>query len=170
MSRIWVCGLDDVPDLAERIRPGRLISLLPRSAQPPTPPQVAASDHLRVLVDDVDQPQSGFTAPARAHVDALIAFLRDTPKGASILIHCLAGVSRSPAAALVALALDAPGRELEAAKALRRAGPFVWPNRLIVQLADAALQRDGALVRALDGMGEPDWSSEMAPFMLSRNF
>lgn len=122
MSRIWVCGLDDVPDLAERIRPGRLISLLPRREQLPTPLQVAASDHLRVLVDDVDAPQSGFTAPARAHVDELIAFLRDTPPSASILIHCLAGVSRSPAAALVALALDAPGRELDAAMALRRAG------------------------------------------------
>lgn len=170
MSRICVCGLDDVPDLAERMRPNRLISVLPKCEQPPTPPQLQAYDHLRVLVDDVDEPQSGFTAPARAHVDALIAFLRDTPPGASILIHCLAGVSRSPAAALVALALDAPGRELAAAKVLRRAGPFVWPNRLIIQLADAALQRDGALVRALDGMGEADWSCEMAPFMLSRTF
>jgi predicted protein tyrosine phosphatase len=165
---IWVCGLSDMPDLVERLQPGRLISLLPGGEQPPTPPQVRGSDHLRVLVGDIVQPRTDPLAPAEAHIEQLISFLRSSPPHASILIHCLAGVSRSPAAALVALALEMPGRELEAAAALRRAAPFVEPNRLIVELADTALERRGALVAALEFMGERDVSVGLAAFMLPR--
>ena len=168
MAQIWVCGIDEMPDLVERVRPRRMISLLPAEDQPPTPLQIDASDHLRVLVDDIDEPQKGLSAPACSHVEQLISFVRASPPRASILIHCLAGVSRSPAAALVALALETPGREPEAAAALRRAAPFVNPNRLIVELADAALQRQGALVAALESMGEADMSFDFAAFMLPR--
>jgi predicted protein tyrosine phosphatase len=168
MPRIWVCGLDAMPDLVERVRPGRLISLLPADDQPATPLQVRASDHLRLLVDDVDRPEAGFVAPARAHLEQLIAFLRASPPRASLVIHCLAGVSRSTAAALVALALDAPGREREAAESLRRAAPFACPNRLIVRLADDALARKGALSAALDAMGAPVPTSAFFAFHLDR--
>lgn len=168
MPQIWVCGLDDMPDLVERVRPGRLISLLPAEQQPDTPLQIRAADHLRLLVDDVDGPDAGFVAPARTHVEQLIGFLRASPLRASILIHCLAGVSRSPAAALVALALEAPGRERAAAGSLRRAAPFACPNRLIVQLADDALERRGALSAALDAMGAPDPTSDFHAFRVDR--
>jgi predicted protein tyrosine phosphatase len=168
MAQIWVCGLDEMPALVERVRPTRMISLLPAEEQPPTPLQIAASDHLRVLVDDIGEPRMGLSPPARTHVEQLISFLRASPPHASILIHCLAGVSRSPAAAFVALALETPGREPEAAAVLRRAAPFVNPNRLIVQLADAALQRKGALIAAVESMGEADMSFNLAAFMLPR--
>lgn len=168
MTRICVCGLDAMPDLVERLRPGRMISLLAARDQPPTPPQLRASDHLRVLVDDIDRPHGSLSEPALAHIQQLISFLRASPPRASIVIHCLAGVSRSPAAALVALALDAPGRESEAAAVLRRAAPFVNPNRLIVQLADTALLRKGALVAALESMGESDMSLDFSAFSLPR--
>lgn len=170
MSHIWVCGLDEVESVAERVRPGRLISLLPANEQPPTPLGMRASDHLRVLVDDIERPGMGLSAPARSHVRELIRFLRACPPRASVLIHCFAGVSRSPAAALIALALDAPGREHEAATALRRAAPFACPNRLLVELADAALGRQGALAAAREAMGEPDRSCELAVFRVARNF
>jgi predicted protein tyrosine phosphatase len=68
----------------------------------------------------------------------------------------------------MALALDAPGCEREAASLLRKAAPFACPNRLIVQLADSALGRDGALVAALDSIGEPEWTVEFEPFFLPR--
>jgi predicted protein tyrosine phosphatase len=168
MPQIWVCGLDDMEDLVERVRPRRLISLLPAGDQPPTPLLVRPADHLRVLVDDVDHPRAEWSAPDRSHVEELIGFLQASPPRASIVIHCLAGVSRSPAAALVALALEAPGRELDAARALRRAAPFASPNRLIVQLADTALERRGALLEALEAMGEPDTSFDLTAFRLPR--
>ena len=164
---IWVCGLGEMPALARRLGRVRLISLLPADEQPPTPRGIRPADHLRILVDDVDRPGSSPAAPARFHVEELVQFLRSSPPRAPLLIHCLAGVSRSPAAALVALALETPGREREAAHALRKAGPFVSPNRLIVELADRALERRGALVAAREAMGEPDVSVGFGPFMLS---
>jgi predicted protein tyrosine phosphatase len=157
-----------MPDVVERMRPHGLISLLPAANQPPTPLEIRKGGHLRILVDDIDEPQPGYTAPARAHVAELVGFLRATPPRASLVIHCLAGVSRSTAAALIALALDAPGREAEAARVLREASPFASPNRLLVSLADRELGRKGALVAALDAMGEPDWSRDFEAFLLPR--
>lgn len=168
MAEICVCGLDDMPGVVEQMRPGRLISLLPAEQQPPTPPQLRPSDHLRVLIDDVDRPTDGFTAPSREHVEELLRFLRASPPDVSLVIHCLAGVSRSPAGALIALALDAPGCEQEAASLLRKAGPFAIPNRLLIRLADTALQRGGALVAALGSIGEPEADFDFEPFFLPR--
>jgi len=168
MPSIWVCGLDDVPDLVERVRPGRLISLLPADEQPPTPLGMRTADHLRVLVDDIDQPQRGLSTPELSHVRRLVTFLRASPPRTSIVIHCLAGVSRSPAAALVALALETPGRERDAAETLRRAAPFASPNRRIVELADRALDRKGALVAALDSIGDADFTFDLGAFRLPR--
>lgn len=167
MSDIWVCGLDDVHDLAERVRPARLISLLPIDEQPPTPLGVRRRDHLRLLVEDLERPVHGACAPCRQDVAALIRFLRASPPHGVLLIHCLAGVSRSTAAALVALVVDAPGRERDAALALRQAAPFASPNRLIVQLADEALQRRGALVEAVEALGDPT-SLDLCAFRLTR--
>jgi predicted protein tyrosine phosphatase len=157
-----------MPDVVDQVRPGRLISLLPAALQPATPPLLKPSDHLRVLIDDIEQPVEGFAAPARAHIEELVRFLRASPPELSLVIHCQAGVSRSPAAALVALVLDAPGREREAASLLRQAAPFACPNRLLVGLADGALARGGALVAALDAIGEPEWVDDWGPFYLPR--
>ncbi len=163
-----MCGLDDMPEQVARLRPKRLISLLPAAEQPLRPPQIETSDHLRILVDDVDRAEEGFTAPAREHVEALLDFLRVTAPGESILIHCFAGISRSPAAALIAMVLTAPGREREAAQMLRDRGPFVQPNRLLVRLADTLLARDGALVAALEAMGPPRLAREAPVLELPR--
>ena len=167
--KIGVCSLEEMPSMVETLRPGRLISLLPTIDQPPTPAHIHPSDHLRVLVDDVDYAQQGVSTPAGDHIVQLLDFLRGTPRETSLLIHCLAGVSRSPAAALIALVLEAPGREREAALVLRQAGPFVSPNHLIVELADAALKRDGALIAAREAMGEPDMFHEFKGFLLPRS-
>ena len=169
MSRIFVCGLDEMPDCVAELRPARLISLLPPEEQPPTPLQIASSYHLRLLIDDVDEPAAGANAPARSHIEALISFLRSSPPRSSILIHCLAGVSRSPAAALIAMALDAPGRERDVAQLLRAAAPFADPNRLMIELADEILERRGSLVAALASMGSADLSRGFAVIDLPRS-
>jgi predicted protein tyrosine phosphatase len=65
----------------------------------------------------------------------------------------MAGISRSTAAALIALALTAPGREELVARQLRRAAPHASPNRRIIALADRLLARDGRLIAARESMG-----------------
>ncbi len=169
MSRLFVCGLDEMPDKVAELRPQRLISLLPAEEQPATPRQIASSDHLRLLIDDIVEPRLGATAPARSHIETLISFLRSSPPRSSILIHCMAGVSRSPAAALIAMALDAPGRERHVAKLLRSAASFADPNRLMIELADEILERRGSLIAARVSMGSADLSLGFATIDLPRS-
>ena len=67
-----------------------------------------------------------------------------------MVVHCWAGISRSTAAAYTALCAINPevSEELIAVR-LRDASPTAYPNRLIIQLADAALGRNGRMVRAI---------------------
>jgi len=167
MALIAVCGLDDMRAIVASVGAGRLISLVPDEDQPRTPRAVKPSDHLRVRIDDITEPSPGFIAPAREHVDEIVRFLRASPPEVPLVIHCHAGVSRSTATALVALALDAPGREDEAAALLREAALFAFPNELIVQLADDALERSGKLVAALESIGNLR-SFALKPFALPR--
>lgn len=150
---IYVCSLDAMPRHAERLRPGLLVSLLPEEEQPPTPPGVRVEAHLRLAVDDVDAERPGVVCPAQDHVAVLIEALQTRPRHAPVLIHCFAGISRSTAAALVALAIDAHGREAQAARHLRRLAPHALPNARIVALADALLGREGRLIAAREAMG-----------------
>jgi predicted protein tyrosine phosphatase len=71
--------------------------------------------------------------------------------GATTLIHCEAGVSRSTAAAFIVFAaVLGPGQERAALDATLAVAPDARPNRWMVRLADVELQRDGRLLAALD--------------------
>lgn len=150
---IYVCGLHEMPLHVRALRPSHLVSLVQPEFQPPTPDGIGTGRHLRIAVHDVSGPILGFVPPRRSDVEKLIAFLRGWPGDEALLIHCYAGVSRSTAAALVALALNAEGREMEAARRLREAAPHAQPNPRIVALADRLLGRDGRLVAASEAMG-----------------
>ncbi len=150
---IYVCSLHEMPYHVRALRPGYLVSLVQPEFQPPTPDEVEIHRHLRIAVHDVSEHADGAVTPEEEHVDELIAFLRAWPGDERLLIHCYAGVSRSMAAALIALALDADGQELEAARILREAAPHAHPNARIIALADRLLGREGRLVAARAAMG-----------------
>jgi len=152
---LYVCSLREMPLHAEALRPEALVSLVPADLQPPRPAGIAAGRHLRLSVDDVDAPGPGMVAPAREHVEELVAFVERLDAEASVLLHCQAGISRSTAAALVAMVLEGAGHEHEAAAHLRRAAPHAVPNRRIVALADEVLGRGGRLLAARDAMEPP---------------
>jgi predicted protein tyrosine phosphatase len=102
-----------------------------------------------VPFDDFDE-----DGPQWEHVEALVSFCqRILVVGGATLIHCAAGVSRSSASALTLLAMAyGPGREEEAVDALARlpGGHRARPNTALVRLADDILERDGALLEALE--------------------
>jgi len=136
------------------LRPGYLVSLIQPEFQPPTPDEVPVEHHLRVAVDDVSEQVWEAVVPEAEHIRNLVTFLDQRNRDEGVLIHCYAGISRSTAGALIALALDMDGRETEAAQILRRAAPHARPNRRIVALADEILGRRGRLVAARLAMGE----------------
>lgn len=156
---IYVSSLADMPRLVREFGVRDLVSVIQRDAQPPTPPEVDPARHYRCPVHDIAEPVPGETLPEMAHIVGVIDFLRTWDAEAPLLIHCLAGVSRSTAVALVAHVLRT-GDPDESATALRAASPYAWPNRLIVALADEILSFDGQLIDAVENMGPATWETD----------
>ena len=152
-TMIYICSLREMPRHVRSLRPGYLVSLVQPEFQPATPVGVKSERHLRVGVDDIFERVAGAVVPQHEHVQELITFLQSRCRDEPLLMHCYAGVSRSMAAALIALALDGEGRAMEAARVLREAAPHARPNARIVALADRLLEREGRLVAASAAMG-----------------
>ena len=151
---IYVCNLIEMPGHVEALGVSHLVSLVSPDEQPPTPAGVAAHRHHRVGIHDISEPLDGHVLPDPEHVAGLIEFVRSwSPGEAPILIHCVAGISRSMAAALITLVLNAPRRELEAARHVRQAAPHAYPNRRMIAVADDLLGCDGRLIEAREAMG-----------------
>ncbi len=162
---IYVCNLEEMPRHATALRPSYLVSLVSPGSQPPTPPEVAVERHLRLAIHDISEPAPGQVLPEEEHVRRLIDFLRGCERDVPLLLHCFAGVSRSTAAALIALLVDVEGREAEAIARLRRAAPHAWPNARMVSLADRLLGRGGRLVAARAELEFPDEIPTLAPLV-----
>ena len=80
------------------------------------------------------------------------------------LIHCFAGLSRSTAAAFIALcAVNPDAPEDATARALRRSSDTAVPNKLFVALADKELGREGRMSAALTSMGPNKIAYECVP-------
>lgn len=100
--------------------------------------------------DDTEVLHTG-QAPVHEDVIQCIQFVRQLPEHAHLLIHCMAGISRSTATAMTVISdFYGPGSELEAAITIREIRPIANPNRLILEIADEILERDGALTTAAD--------------------
>lgn len=164
---IYICNLFEMAHHARVLRAGYVVSLVQPEFQPPTPAGVRPERHHRVAVHDISEPMEDSVVPGEEHVRGLIAFLDDWPGSEPLLVHCYAGVSRSTAAALIALTLGAEGREMEAAQALRDAAPHAQPNARIIALADQLLGRGGRLIAARNAMGPAELVAE-APLVSLR--
>jgi len=169
MTVVHVCPLAELTRVARRVRPSHVVTLLDPGDWPETPEGIAPERHHRVGVHDYAEPVDGMTIPEEAHIRGLIDFLRGWDASAPILIHCWAGISRSSASALITLALHNPGRELEAAQAIRAQSPVASPNRRIVAIADRLLGLDGRLTAAAAAMGPSRLAYVNEPFEVPLN-
>lgn len=150
---LFVCSLVEMPLHVRALRPSHLVSIVRADEQPPTPAGVAPRRHLRIAVDDICEPADGYVCPRAEHVERLIGFVAGWMGDAPLLLHCVAGISRSMAAAMIVLGLDGVRPEDDIARYLRDAAPHAQPNRRMIELADAVLGRGGRLVAARAAMG-----------------
>ena len=167
MPRIHVCSLARIEDIARETGARSMVTLLNPDYPVERPDVIHPSRHLRLSLADIDIPVDDHVAPEETHVRALIDFARAWDRRAPLLIHCYAGVSRSTAAALIAVCALAPTREeREVAERLRALSPTATPNRLLIRHADALLGRGGRLITAVEAIGRGVDCYEGAPFAL----
>ena len=166
-GRIHVCSMTRVVDTVRESGARSLITILTAGASLVRPREISPERHLQMTLSDIVEPQEGHTLPAAAHIDRLLAFLDNWERDAPLVIHCYAGVSRSPAAAYVAACALSPHRcEMDLAQALRRASPTATPNRRLIALADSRLGRQGRMSAAISSIGRGAECYEGAPFAL----
>lgn len=164
---IHVCPLHAVDEVIAAASPSHLITLINQSMMIDTPKAIAQDRHLRLVMNDINLPMEGLIAPSVDHVSSLVAFVGDWDRAAPLLIHCWAGVSRSTAAAYIALCqLNPETSEARIAKVLRRASPSATPNPRLVQLADDMLARQGRMVDAVRRLGTGQQVMSGRPFTL----
>jgi len=148
-----------MPNLVRDFGVRDLVSVIHPQAQPRTPSEIDPARHHRCAVHDIVEPKPGEISPQTGHIEALIKFLDSWDSEVPLLVHCLAGVSRSTAVGLIAHTLKT-GDPMKSAEALRKASPYAWPNRRILALADSILGLDGGLTEARETMGPASWEND----------
>jgi predicted protein tyrosine phosphatase len=115
-----------------------------------------APPHLVLTFEDVDNEISEIRTATIEQVSAALDFARRHSTG-TLLIHCFHGVGRSAAIGLAILA-DRFGNtaEAKAVEALFKLRPTATPNLVVVKFADVLLDRQGALVTALNAYEATD--------------
>lgn len=161
---ILIGPLSAVEHAIKTHRPSHVISLLDPETMIDTPTGIAPERHLRVGINDVAQPSDFLVAPGESHVREIVDFARAWDQTHPMLVHCWAGISRSSAAAFIALcALNEAHEEAALARAIRAGGSHTHPNRLMVDIADDVLAREGRMRAAVEalGPGRVTWEGEL---------
>jgi predicted protein tyrosine phosphatase len=167
LTQIHVCPLSQIPQTVRASGAKSLLTLINDGTQVGRPDAIDQHRHLFVAMSDIVLAEDGHILPAEQHVEAILAFVRQWDRSEPIVIHCFAGVSRSTAAAYIAAcALSESRCELEIARELRARSPTATPNRLLVEIADRLLGRDGRMIEAVAAIGRGEECFEAKPFAL----
>nr|WP_246638552.1 tyrosine phosphatase family protein [Rhizobium binae] len=158
-----------IAELAVRHKARDMISLIAKEQAFHRPGVIAPERHLTLAMNDIAfKGTGGLVAPDETHVRQLIDFATSWRQETPLLIHCWMGVSRSPAAALIAaLSLAPDQKEEELARRLRAASPFATPNARLIEIGDALLERGGRLVAAVRAIGRGADADGNTPFVLA---
>ena len=149
--QVTICGIGELGLHCEAGVTHVLSLLDPGSPEPEAFGIFDPHRRLELRFHDVIDADPGCVPPERPDVEQLLSFGRDlaNAKGAHLLVHCHAGVSRSTAAATLILAQARPDRPAEEAlQTVVRRRPRAWPNLRILELGDALLGRRGEIVVA----------------------
>jgi predicted protein tyrosine phosphatase len=169
MNAIVVSPLGRIAEMAVRHGAREMISLMAQDHSFHRPAVIAADRHLLLGMNDISFAGTDkLVAPQEAHVAQIIEFARQWDRSAPLLIHCWMGVSRSPAAALIAaLAVEPDVDDAVLVGRLRLASPQVTPNTRLIAFGDDLLQRRGRLIAAVKAAGRGADSDGNLPFLLT---
>lgn len=168
MSLIVVSPLSRIAEMAVRHKAREMISLLAANQDFHRPALIQAARHLKLSMNDISFAGTGdLIAPQEMHVAEIITFARAWDQTSPLVVHCWMGVSRSPAAAMIASLAVAPDDDDDAlARRLREASPFATPNMRLVEIGDTLLGRGGRFVKAVKAIGRGADADGNTPFTL----
>lgn len=136
MFDIQVVSLDQVPVIIETGWPTKIISLV-KQDMPDYGPH-----HLHIKFDDICHPIDGHVHPERSHLLQILDFTKDLIEDDKVLVHCLAGISRSTAAA-IAILIQHGMNYLDAYHQIELYSPYLSPNQLIANYIDKHFELNG---------------------------
>lgn len=164
---IHVGPLTSIEAMIARSGARYLVTAINRQMMPTTPAPIEPQKHLRLGFNDIVEPAFGMTPPSATHVRSLIEFAKVWNHDGPLVIHCLAGISRSTASAFIVMCtLNPDCSEETIATLLRDASPTAAPNQRLIQLADEALGREGRMIHAIDALSPPEIRDCATPFSL----
>lgn len=155
--RISVCGRTEIPAFENR-NVTHLLSIDNPGDMTPTPRWLDGT-HWHVLFQDFESDDEALrfeaVPPAKDDIRQIIdwageCLAESKRREVHLLIHCMAGASRSPATAFAIFCmLLGPGQEENALKHLLAIRPEAYPNKLVVKFADDLMDRGGKMVEAI---------------------
>ncbi|MBP2235072.1 putative protein tyrosine phosphatase [Sinorhizobium kostiense] len=168
MAGIVVSPLARIAEMAVRHGCREMLSLIARGQEFHRPAVINGARHLTIGINDIIFAGTGdLVAPQEVHVEQIIGFARAWERTQPLLVHCWMGISRSPAAALIAaLAVEPDQDDRELVERLRRVSPYATPNARLVEIGDTALSRSGRLIAAVSAIGRGADADGNAPFLL----
>ena len=145
-----------------------LVSVIDDETPVVRPESIPVDNHLHLGINDIVEPMDGMILPDERHVQDLIDFVGGWDRRQPMVVHCYAGISRSTAAAFIAVCVANPRREeRRIAARMREAASFATPNSRMVAIADRLLERNGRMVAAISEIGRGELAFEGVPFSLT---
>ena len=166
-AHIHVCSLDVLDDVVATTKASHVLTVINQWSIPDTPPGIAAENHLKIAVNDIEEEHHGLIAPNVDHIIKILEFVELWERQQPLVVHCLAGISRSTAAAFIALcAMNSNTDEITLARYMRKASRTASPNRLMISLADRQMSRNGRMIEAIEHIGKGEALLEAKPFSI----
>lgn len=126
--------------------------------------------HLVLYFSDISFTKETISEQYQTECAELIHFLTQHDMRYPLFIHCTFGVSRSTAAAYIALNLYRENQEFEIAQYLRQKIPYAAPNMTLITIADQLLGRDGNMISAIENLTPPKMDQAGGCKSLSTDF
>jgi len=142
LPQFTICGLGDVRNHSRQEAFTHVVSIWDTATRGDGPDQIkayfpASRIHL-ARFDDIEVESAG--AVTGEMVRAILDFGSGLSAADKVLVHCLAGLSRSPGVAFaLACQFAGPGNEAAVLRSLLVRAPWIKPNRRVVRLADDLL-------------------------------
>jgi len=118
-------------------------------------PNFGVVESLRLRFDDIHAPARGWVPPQPEHITELIEFGQRWAGSGSIVIHCRAGSSRSPAAAMILAAVLTGPMSDDLVQRVASAKTYYRPHKGMLALADRILKRRTSLIELVQSLSRP---------------